>query len=416
VLALSDRRQALPKVQQHMLAYGNGRSYGDVCLNENAVLLKTRRLNHFIAFDPVAGRIVCESGLLLKEMLDIIVPRGWFLPVTPGTQFVTVGGAIANDVHGKNQHHAGNFCHHVKQLELVRSTDDRIVCGPDLNPEWFRATVGGLGLTGLITWAEIQLMPVQSPFLWVETRRFPDLESFWELNVHTGPCWPYTVAWIDCLAKKRSQGRGVFFAGKHAEYSGNRAARHERTVTFPIDPGMSLVNSASIKTFNMLYYHRSFPHHSVLTHYQPFFYPLDTILEWNRIYGQRGFFQYQCVLPTETMREGAKDLLTRIAASGQGSFLAVFKTFGDLPGTGMLSFPRPGATLALDFSNNGDRTLALFRELDAVVRNAKGTLYPAKDARMPSDMFRTGFPDWEQFSKFIDPRFSSSFWRRVTKE
>jgi FAD/FMN-containing dehydrogenase len=413
VLDIEARSEALPSLPTSCLPFGNGRSYGDVCLNAGGALLRTRRMNRFIAFDRATGRLRCESGVLLKDILDLVVPQGWFLPVTPGTRFVTVGGAIANDVHGKNHHIQGSFGHHVRRLELLRSDGTRIVCGHDEAPDWFRATVGGLGLTGLITWAELQLMPVSNPFMVTESLRFKDLDAFWVLNADAESRWPYIVAWIDCTATGRRQGRGILMLGRHAPPQNELPSWSNSRRLFPVDPPISLINALSLRMFNALYYHRPLPRGPVLSHFVPYLYPLDGILEWNRIYGRKGFFQYQCVLPPEASHDGIRDLLGIIAKRKEGSFLAVLKTFGKAPAPGMLSFPRPGATLAIDFPNRGQRTLRLFDELDAVVRAAGGALYPAKDARMPGDLFRSAFPAWEAFSTFIDPRFSSSFWRRV---
>jgi FAD/FMN-containing dehydrogenase len=414
VLDVSGRHEALPAFAagERCIAFGAGRSYGDVCLNEGGALLRTRRLDHFIAFDRAAGRLTCEAGVQLKDILDLATPQGWFPPVTPGTRFVTVGGAIANDVHGKNHHIQGAFGHHVRRLELLRSDGERIVCGPDLRPEWFAATVGGLGLTGLIAWAELQLTPVSNAFMVTQATRFRSLEEFWTLNERAEQDWPYTVSWIDCAAKG---GRGILLAGRHAPTRSGLPAARERKLNFPVETPISLVNAASLRAFNAAYYHRPLPRGLALSHYAPFFYPLDAILNWNRIYGARGFFQYQCVLPPACSREAIADLLAMIARSGAGSFLAVLKTFGARPSLGMLSFPRPGATLALDFPNHGAKTLKLFNELDAIVAQAGGALYPGKDARMPGEMFRRGFPAFEKFSAFIDPGFSSSFWRRVSE-
>lgn len=413
VLDIEARSEALPALPTSCLPFGNGRSYGDVCLNAGGALLRTRRMNRFIAFDRATGRLRCESGVLLKDILDLVVPQGWFLPVTPGTRFVTVGGAIANDVHGKNHHIQGSFGHHVRRLELLRSDGARIVCGQNEAPDWFRATVGGLGLTGLITWAELQLMPVSNPFMVTQSLRFKDLDAFWVLNAEAESRWPYIVAWVDCTATGRRQGRGILMLGRHAPPQSELPSWRDARRHFPVDPPISLVNALSLRMFNALYYHRPLPRGPVLSHFVPYLYPLDGILEWNRIYGRKGFFQYQCVLPPEASHDGIRDLLGIIAKRKEGSFLAVLKTFGKAPAPGMLSFPRPGATLAIDFPNRGQRTLRLFDELDAVVRAAGGALYPAKDARMPGDLFRSAFPAWETFSTFIDPRFSSSFWRRV---
>lgn len=413
LLDIDARTEVIPALPTTCLAFGNGRSYGDVCLNAGGALLRTRRLNRFMAFDRATGRLSCESGVLLKDILDLVVPQGWFLPVTPGTRFVTVGGAIANDVHGKNHHLQGSFGHHVRQLELLRSDGVRIACSAHESPDWFRATIGGLGLTGLIVWAELQLMPISNPFMVTESIRFRNLEGFWALNAEAESRWPYTVAWIDCAATGKRQGRGIFMLGRHAPPQADLPAWRTSNRRFPVDPPLSLVNGLSLRAFNWAYYHRPLPKGHLLNHYAPYFYPLDGIQEWNRMYGRKGFFQYQCVLPPAASSEGMRDLLHIIAQRKEGSFLAVLKTFGNASAPGMLSFPRPGTTLALDFPNRGERTFKLFIELDAVVRANGGALYPAKDARMPGELFRSGFPEWEDFSSFIDPNFSSSLWRRV---
>lgn len=413
IIKCFERNLSVPKTDGFLLPHGNGRSYGDVCLNNNGFLLMTRTLNRFIAFDRQTGRLQCEAGVLLKDILDLVVPQGWFLPVTPGTQLVTVGGAIANDIHGKNHHIAGSFGNHVLRLELVRSDGQRIECGPDLNHEWFSATVGGLGLTGLITWVEIQLETISNPFMLVETFRFNDLDSFWAINSETESRWPYTVSWIDCLSGGKKNTRGLFLIGKHAPPQAILPNATQKTLTVPIDSPISLINGLSLRIFNELYYRRPLKRGVHLNHYISYFYPLDSIARWNRIYGKKGFFQYQCVLPPENMKEGIAELLEQIRLSKQGSFLAVLKTFGKRPSVGMLSFPRPGATLALDFPNHGAATLKLFERFDSIVSAAGGALYPAKDTRMPSWMFKQGFPGWEKFNQYIDPNFSSGFWRRV---
>lgn len=397
-----------------LLAYGNGRSYGDVCLTDKGTLLHTCALDRFIAFDRKNGILRCESGVTLQSILQLAVPQGWFLSSTPGTQYATIGGALANDVHGKNHHTQGSFGHHVRAFELIRSTGEVLVCRPDHNADMFRATVGGLGLTGLLSWVEIQLMPINNPSMWVESQRFSNLEHFWQLNAEAERQWPYTVAWIDCLASGNAQGRGILFTGKHAASQSHLPCYKERSKRVPFDPPISLVNGLSLRSFNALYYRQPVKPQGSLCHYAPYFYPLDAIQDWNRIYGHKGFYQYQCVLPPQLAADATAQLLDVIAQSGQGSFLAVLKTFGSQDSVGMLSFARPGTTLALDFPNKGDKTLNLFNRLDAIVSEAGGALYPAKDARMPASLFQSGFPNWERFSNFIDPAFSSHFWRRVT--
>jgi FAD/FMN-containing dehydrogenase len=402
----------------HLLPFGNGRSYGDVCLNGSGKLINCRGLNRLISFDSDSGVLRCESGVLLSEILQIIVPKGWFLAVTPGTQFVTVGGAIANDVHGKNHHRAGTFGCHLRAFELLRSDGSRLICSPNENADFFRATIGGLGLTGVITWAEIQLKPINSPLIEQEVIRFANLEAFFKLAEESDLTHEYTVAWIDCLAKGKQLGKGLFVRGNHAAKGALSPSRKEgKGLSFPIDPPFALINGPTLKLFNTLYYRKQMGERSHSTvDYEPFFYPLDAIQNWNRIYGSKGFFQYQCAIPTEHATEAIRDILQRISNAGEGSFLAVLKMFGDVPSPGLLSFPTPGATLALDFPNGGEKTLQLLASLDEVTRAANGRIYPAKDARMSSEDFKNQYPSYTKLESFIDAKFSSNFWQRVTAQ
>lgn len=415
VRPLSERHLPLPALEHSALPYGNGRSYGDSCLNDGGILLHTRGLDRFIAFDPATGILACEAGVLFSEILDLVVPQGWFLPVTPGTKFVTVGGAIANDVHGKNHHRAGSFGHHVLEFELLRSDGSRMRCTPSEHADWFAASIGGLGLTGLITRATIQLRRICGPWMSTETHRFRDLPEFFRLSAASDLDYEYTVAWIDCAAKGSALGRGLLTRANHAPaHPDRRPAARNRTLRVPLTPPISLINPLTLRAFNQLYYHRQSGNvvHAT-THYDPFFYPLDGIGEWNRIYGPHGFLQYQCVVPPESAETTIAALVALISAIGGGSFLAVLKQFGVQPSLGMLSFPRAGATLALDFPNTGKATFDLLDRLDVLVDEAGGAVYPAKDARMAGRHFRRYFDRWESFSPFIDPQFSSSFWRRV---
>ncbi len=401
-----------------VLPHGLGRSYGDVCLNDGGHVIPTRALNRLISFDDTLGVLRCEAGVSLAEILRLCVPRGWFLSVTPGTRYVTVGGAIANDVHGKNHHVAGTFGRHVRRFELLRSNGERIVCSSGENPEQYAATIGGLGLTGLITWAEIQLIPIKSRCIDTKSTKFGSLSDFFKLSAESAEEFDYTVSWIDCLAKGKSLGRGLFMAGNHCEDASRGLAAQksdaEGGLPVPFEFPSFFLNSLTVKAFNLLYYHKQMSKVVDATiDYNPFFYPLDAVDSWNRIYGKRGFLQYQCVVPHDNA-EAIRDILGKIAASGQGSFLAVLKVTGDVPSPGMLSFPRPGVTLALDFPIKGDSTFALFRSLDEIVRQAGGRLYPAKDACMSAEDYQTFYPNWREFSQYIDPAFSSSFWRRVT--
>lgn len=405
-----------------LLPFGQGRSYGDACLNEGGTLVDTDGLSRLVSFDPEGRLVRCEAGMTLAALLYVLVPRGFFLPVSPGTKFVSVGGAIANDIHGKNHHVAGTFGRHVTAFELLRSDGSRTLCRPDgdaRGAELFRATVGGLGLTGLILWAEFRVLPIASAHLDVEKLRIGSLREFFDVNAASDRDWAYTVAWVDSLAKGKSLGRGIYMRGNHllAPVDADRAVRTPRSIPVPCDAPAFLLNALTMRAFNEVYFRSLLGARSRgNVHYEPFFYPLDAVLDWNRLYGSRGFLQYQCVVPTDVGEAATRELLERVARAGAGSFLNVLKKFGDVPSPGLLSFPRPGLTLALDFAFQGEKTLRLLEELDGVVRAAKGAVYPAKDARMSPESFRAFFPEWEELARFVDPRFSSSFWRRVTSD
>ena len=416
-IALENRSAPLPAFEGHALPRGNGRSYGDSCQNPGGTLLQARPLDRFIAFDPASGVLRCEAGITLAEIIELALPQGWFLPVTPGTRYVTVGGAIANDVHGKNHHLTGSFGRHVVALELLRSDGSRTQLQAGHPSGLFEATVGGLGLTGVIVWAELQLRRVPGPWIETESIRFGKLDDFFALSSESADRFEYTVAWIDCLARGNKLGRGHFLRGDHAPGDANAATPSgQPRRSMPFTPPFSLVNGLTLRTFNTLYYWRQPARRlRLVSHYQGFFYPLDGIRHWNRMYGPRGFLQHQCVLPPATARDAVAELLGEIARSGRGSFLAVLKEFGTLPSPGMLSFPRPGTTLALDFPNDDVEVFKLLDRLDRVVDTAGGAIYPAKDARMSAQTFRNGFPRWQEFAAHIDPLFSSGFWRRVTE-
>lgn len=398
-----------------VLAYGLGRSYGDSCLNDGGTLMDIRGLDRILHFDAEQGSIVCEAGVSLGEILLTVVPRGWFLPVTPGTKIVTLAGAIANDVHGKNHHVEGTIGCHVEQFGLVRSNGSEVVCSREENPELFAATIGGMGLTGIIIWAELRLKKIASAQIEMDTVAFSTFEDFIHLSSdEEGAKFEYTVGWVDCLSGRKT--RGIFMRGNHA--AGGKLQTHPEKIKLSVPfmlPGFTL-NPLTIRAFNSLYYAmgRSKAGHSQV-HYDPFFYPLDKVADWNRIYGRGGFTQYQCVVP-ESEVASFQEILERIARGGQGSFLGVIKKFGSVKSPGMMSFPRPGLTLALDFPFRGAQTLKLFAELDEVVSAAKGALYPAKDPRMSPRMFRLSYPRLEEFRRYVDPALSSSFWRRVAEE
>jgi FAD/FMN-containing dehydrogenase len=413
LIMLRDPSLAASQIQTNRpgLPYGMGRSYGDVCLNPEGHLWNTTGLDHFIRFSPDTGIVQCEAGVLLRDIQRLMVPRGWMLPVTPGTQLVTVGGAIANDVHGKNHHVYGSFGDNVLEINLVRTTGEQIVCGPYTQRDWFTATIGGLGLTGLIVDATIQLRRVEGPWLATETLPYDSLDEFFSLADTSEKDWEYTVSWIDCIG---GSGRGIFMRGNHIPVKSHVSVKPGRKLSFPFTPPVSLINRLSLRPFNALYYHQQARKAGIrLANYESFFYPLDNILEWNRLYGPKGFYQYQCVVPRRDGQASIQAMLDEISDLHEGSFLAVLKTFGERQAPGLLSFPQPGVTLALDFPNKGTKTLSLFDRLDHIVSSANGRLYPAKDARMSHELFQAGYPALSEFLAYRDPGISSAMSRRL---
>ncbi|WPP45349.1 FAD-binding oxidoreductase [Pseudomonas sp. AN-1] len=403
----------LVELHGNTLPFGNGRSYGDSCLAASDHVLNLRTLDRFMATDWQRGVITAEAGVTLAEILTLAIPRGWFLAITPGTQFVTLGGAIANDVHGKNHHVRGTFGTHVLRLGLQRHNEPPMCCSSQENATLFNATIGGLGLTGVITWAEIQLMPIRSSQIDTSVVRFESLAEFFILSDELDHQHEYSVAWIDCLARGKRTGRGVFMLGDHAPY-GSLKIDERRKLSVPLTPPLSLINHLSLRAFNEIYWRihpRALGRQRIS--YEPFFYPLDRILHWNRIYGRKGFQQYQCVIPEAVAQPALHELLNSIASSGQGSFLAVLKRCGNIASPGLLSFPLAGSSLALDFPQKAELG-SLFARLDAIVHEAGGRLYPAKDAHMAAEDFRRAYPAWEKLETLRDPAMNSRFWTRVT--
>lgn len=399
------------RFEQKVLPYGLGRSYGDVCLNDQGTLLETEALNHLIHFDPETGVLDCEAGVRLSELLEIFVPRGWFPPVVPGTRHVTVGGALANDIHGKNHHRAGTFGAHVLGFELVRSNGERLFCSPEQNSVLYRATVGGLGLTGLVTWLRIQLKPIPGAWMEVEHVPFLGLEEFCAVSRASDEAYEYTVAWVDCVSGKA--GRGIFIRGNHAPAAKQKKFRPPPSAfQIPFEVPAFLVNRVTMSAMNEMYFRLKSRRSQVsLSPYPPFFFPLDALENWNRLYGPKGFLQYQCVVP-EGNTAALEAILERTRSNGMGSFLAVLKRFGSKPSPGLMSFPIPGLTLALDFPVR-EPVFTLLNELDEIVTAAGGRVYPAKDARMSAAHFRKFFPQLEEFQTCLDPAFSSDFKKRM---
>lgn len=397
------------------LAFGCGRSYGDSCLAASGHVLAMHHMDKLLSADWETGVIHAQAGLTLAELICIALPRGWFLPVTPGTKFVTLGGAVANDVHGKNHHVTGTFGRHVRHIAIYRSNEGVIQCSPSQRPDLFAATIGGLGLTGVILRVEIQLRRIVSSDIEQRRIRFGGLDEFFELSQTHDISHEYTMAWVDCLVSGKQAGRGHYIAGNHAQ-SGHIHVAPSGGLRMPIDPPFSLVNRFSLRAFNTLYYHRQRSKEVVSrVGYDPFFYPLDRIQQWNRMYGRAGFQQYQCVVPQQQSREVIRTVMQQISKSGTGSFLAVLKQCGDLNSPGLLSFPLPGISLALDFPQRDQMNVRLFNKLDDLVHEAGGRLYPAKDAHMTATHFKQAYPQWEKIESLRDPQLLSQFWKRVTQ-
>ncbi len=393
--ALADRQGA------PLLAHGLGRSYGDAALIEGGRVILTRRLDRMLEFDESTGWLRCEAGVSIQDLVETFLPRGWFPPVVPGTWFVTLGGAIANDIHGKNHHVDGTICDHIRRVELLTASGEVVLCDAEHEPELFWATVGGLGLTGLILSLEIRLQAVAGPLIEMESVRVENLDHFFEVSAQSGD-FTHTVSWIDCVKTGKAMGRGIFMRGRHAgpgvqadpSVLGKVASAVSPILEVPIDAPGWLMNNATMRLFNEAYFRKT-PKGTTpaITHFEPFFFPLDFVGNWNRIYGERGMLQYQLVVPHDPQHAAVREVLNQITKAGMASFLAVIKEFGS-GNHGGLSFPMPGVTLALDFPNSGERLHALLDRLDDIVVAAGGRVYLGKDARLSMSHFRQMYPEW----------------------
>ena len=407
-----DWRDSIPRTlaergERNVLAYGNGRTYGDVCLNPDNLILPTRGLNRVLAYDRERGVITAEAGLTFRELLALIMKDGWFPPVTPGTSHLTLGGAIANDVHGKDHPTAGTFGRHISELELHRS--DRpapMRCSARENADLFAATIGGLGLTGLIGAATFPLQRIPGPMIETRTRRGDCIAMFAE---PADPAFPHRVAWLDASAPGDELGRGLFSEGRFI--AGKGRTEMGRSFSTPWLPSR-LLGPRLLGALSRLFYLKPF-RRSEIVGFEPFFYPLDRIDDWGRAYGRAGFYQHQSLIPAAAGPEPVRALLRTRREYQQSSFVTVLKDYGDLASPGLLSFPQAGLSLALDVPNLGERTLRLLDALDEIVLAARGRINPAKDARMSPATFRAGFPRLAEFSHLVDPAFSSGFWRRM---
>lgn len=404
---VSELRAALvDRDDEAVLAHGLGRSYGDAATLRDGRVILTRRLNRMLSFDASTGWLRCEGGVSLKEIIDTFVPRGFFPPVVPGTQFVTVAGALACNIHGKNHHIDGCFGDHVRRVELLTASGAIVVCDREHEPELFWATVGGMGLTGVILSLELQLVGIANRFIEMESIRVNNLDEFFEVSAESAD-FTHTVSWIDCVKTGKNMGRGIFMRGRHARegvvgHPGvlDRVAAGVQSLAdgrpFASD---HLLNRGTITLFNEAFFRKT-PEGKTpsVVDYVPFFFPLDAVEHWNYIYGNRGFLQYQMVVQD---REAVREILKMISSSGMASFLAVIKEFGDLDHGG-LSFPKKGITLALDFPNFGAPLLEMLEKLDDITVAADGRVYLGKDARLSRENFRKMYPGWESWKAVRD--------------
>ena len=397
-----------------LLAYGNGRSYGDSCQNTAGAVVDMRPKNRILGFDAGTGIIEAEAGVLLCDIIAHAAPFGFFPAVVPGTQFVTLGGAIANDVHGKNHHRHGTFGRHVEAFTLLRSNGHLHHCSPEYTPELFSATIGGMGLTGIILKAAIRLMRVASLDVEETVTPFGSLAEFFDMAEAADAANEYAVAWIDQLASRKGAGRGLLMTGNHSGYGARSAAAAGSRLSVPFQPPLNVLNRPFLKAFNTAYrWKRGKARAPHASGYQSFFFPLDGVRDWNRLYGPNGLFQHQSVIPEEAARQAVPELLAAAQEAGQGSFLTVLKRFGAMESPGLMSFPRPGFTLTLDFPNRGIATLKLLERLDAITVAAGGAINPYKDARMGADVFAASFPNWQKLEAARDKAFMSDLWSRT---
>jgi decaprenylphospho-beta-D-ribofuranose 2-oxidase len=408
-----------------VVARGLARSYGDAAQNAGGHVLDMTAADRVLDVDPATGEIEVEAGISLDRLMTLFVPQGWFVPVTPGTRYVTVGGAIAADIHGKNHHRVGSFAQHVRWLDLLTADGTVRRVGPEQDAELFWATAGGMGLTGVIVRARVRMKPIGSSRVVVDTDRTPDLDTLLTLLTETDHLYDYSVAWIDCLAGGRRMGRSVLTRGRFARaeelparlqadplrYSG--AVRLSAPDVFP----SGLLNRATVAAFNELWFRKS-PRRrrDQIQGIPAFFHPLDGVGEWNRIYGRRGFVQYQFVVPFG-QEDALRQAMRRISSSGTASFLAVLKRFGE-GNPGPLSFPAPGWTLALDIPVGGAGLAGLLDGLDELVADAGGRIYLAKDSRARPELVERMYPGLDRFRavrRQVDPDgvFTSDLARRL---
>ena len=420
-----DVENALPPRGGRMIARGQGRSYGDAAMLEDGVVMLTEELSNFIKLDEATATLTTQAGTTLAQVIEQLMPRGWFPTVVPGTKYVSIGGCVAADIHGKNHHRDGTFSAHVSDFELVLADQSRLRCSPQLHSDVFWATVGGMGLTALMTEVSFRLTPVESSYVVVQHHASNDLDS--SFKVLSDENWDdqYTVAWIDSIASGTRLGRSVLMRGHHAQLSDlpqalrkRPFASHREPLPVPFNFPSWTLNSFSMSAFNGIYYRiQSRKSAPFISHYDSFFFPLDQIGNWNRIYGKRGFIQYQCVLPLATAYDGIRKILQTLSNAGRSSFLSVLKRFGP-QGKGLLSFPFEGYTLTLDLPVSDLKLFPLLDQLDDLVVSKGGRVYLAKDARLKANTFAAMYPrleEWQAIKKKVDPEscFDSDLARRL---
>lgn len=414
-----ERYQELLTVAQATIARGRGCSYGDAALNENNTVILTERLNRFLAFDRTHGIITVESGITLQEILALIVPAGWFLPVTPGTQYASLGGCVATDAHGKNHLRTGSLGNHILELEIIGSNGKKNICSPVLNPDLFWATIGGMGLTGIISSIKLQLIPIKNSQMMVKqqiTRDLTETLSHLETSAKTAS---YSIAWLDNFAIGKKFGQGIVISAHHSEVANNSFdTKWQQHLTIPFSCPGKLLNNITGKLFNRLYRWRQGKKRTPFTtDYQNYFYPLDSVKNWQYLYGKSGFIQYQFVLPLTHSLSGLQTVLERLHASAYPAFLATLKYFGKA-NSAPLSFPLPGFSLALDIPLYNQQLFAVLNELDDIIIKYGGRVYLAKDARLSAEHFRAMYPRYEEWlavKKKYDAEdlFTSSLGRRL---
>lgn len=412
-------------ISRQLIARGMGRSYGNAAMLDNGVVVLTEHLNRSISFCESTGLLTAEAGITVAQILNTCVSKGWFPAVVPGTKWVSLGGCVAADIHGKNHHRDGTFGDHLKELELLLADGSKVRCSRQQNSELFWATVGGMGLTGFITEVTVQLFPIESSWIIAQHHQARDLDT--SLELLDSPTWDdtYTVVWLDCLASGNKLGRSILIRGHHAAIEelpsglkGRGADRLRPSLNLRFELPAWLLNPLTVGTFNSIYYRRQgWRTQSFLCDPDRFFFPLDRIGDWNRLYGKGGFVQYQCALPAKSARLGLLELLEESHRSHRSSYLAVLKRFG-LQGQGLLSFPMEGYTLTMDFPVNDMDLFPFLDRLDEIVLKQGGRVYLAKDARMRPEVFRAMYPrfeEWSQIKLKVDPqnRFHSDLARRL---